>query len=100
MLASSVGPYNAGSNDYLQLNAVGIDYVMLRGVTGFYTIDDFEWNAGTATIDCEYTVLPSSGTLPFSVQHRVTLTNLNVGGPSWYRRVHAVGTAGSTHGSR
>jgi fatty-acyl-CoA synthase len=45
-------------------------------VTGFYTIDDFEWNAGTATIDCEYTVLPSSGTLPFSVQHRVTLTNL------------------------
>lgn len=76
MLASSVGPYNAGSNDYLQVAAPGIDYVMIRGVAGFYTIDDFEWRAGTATVGASYDCTPSSGVVPFTTNMSVVLDNL------------------------
>ncbi len=41
----------------------------------------------TGPIDCDYTVTPLSGTVPFSMTHRITLSNLNSGGPDWFRCV-------------
>ncbi len=79
MLASSVGPRNVGSNDYLQVNARGISYVMIRGVSGYYSIDDFEWNAGTATLGTSFNCTPSSGVVPFSTNMSVVLNNLYAG---------------------
>ncbi len=39
------------------------------------------------TITCDYTVTPAVGTVPFSVNHRVTLSNLLTGGAVYARRV-------------
>jgi len=50
--------------------------------------------------DCDYVVTPGSGTLPFTVTHRVTLANWLSGGPSWTRRKAAridVTLAGGAH---
>jgi subtilisin family serine protease len=76
MLASSVGPANVYSNDYLQVNAHGIDHVIVRGIAGYYVIDDFEWNVGTATLAASYDCTPSSGVVPFSTNMSVVLNNL------------------------
>jgi hypothetical protein len=40
-------------------------------------------------IDCDYTVLPASGTVPFQVVHRLTLTNTLTGGAVYTRRIAA-----------
>jgi len=79
ILATSVGPLNAGSNDYLQVNAHGIDHVWIRGAAGYYTVDDFEWNAGTPTIGAGYSCTPSSGVVPFTTHMAVQLDNLYAG---------------------
>jgi len=76
MLASSVGPVNVGSNDYLQVNSPGIDHVVIRGAAGYYVIDDFEWNAGTPTMGASFTCWPTSGTVPFSTTMSLQLDNL------------------------
>jgi hypothetical protein len=41
----------------------------------------------TGPIDCDYTVTPLSGTVPFSTTHRITFSNLNTGDSAWFRRV-------------
>jgi len=46
-------------------------------------------NSGASTFDCDYTVTPISGTVPFSTVHRVTLSNLLNGGPVFTRRIAA-----------
>ncbi len=44
---------------------------------------------GPIIFDCDYTVLPSAGTVPFPVMHRITLTNTLTGGQVYTRRVAA-----------
>jgi len=46
-------------------------------------------NNVVGTYSCDYTVLPSTGTLAFPVSHRITLTNLLSGTPHWTRRIAA-----------
>ncbi len=43
LLASISGPDNYGQNDFLEINADGIDYVLMHNSGNFYTIDDFEY---------------------------------------------------------
>jgi len=47
------------------------------------------YHNGSGTYSCDYTVLPSTGTLAFGVSHRITLTNLLSGTPHWTRRIAA-----------
>jgi len=46
-------------------------------------------NMPTDVYSCDYTVLPSTGTLAFGVSHRITLTNVLSGTPHWTRRIAA-----------
>lgn len=46
-------------------------------------------SGGAATFDCDYTVTPTSGTVPFATIHRVTLSNTLAGGAVFTRRIAA-----------
>jgi hypothetical protein len=46
-------------------------------------------NVVDGPFDCDYTVLPASGTVPFQVIHRLTLTNTLSGGAVYTRRIAA-----------
>jgi len=62
------------------------------GAVGWYiddvTLDDCQVYEG-ATIDCDYTVTPLSGTVPFQTVHRITLYNNLSGGAVLTRRIAA-----------
>jgi len=44
-------------------------------------------NSTSLPIDCDYTITPPSGTVPFSTVHRITLMNTLSGGPVYTRRI-------------
>jgi len=54
-----------------------------------WLIDNITLYHDTLVQSCDYTVTPTSGTVPFSVVHRITLTNHLSGGPVLTRRIAA-----------
>jgi hypothetical protein len=76
MVASAVGPANIQENDYLQINAHGIDAVRIHTAGGGFTVDDFEWNSGAPTLGVTYDCVPTSGVVPFVTSMSVVLENL------------------------
>jgi hypothetical protein len=78
VVASATGHCNWYWNDYLQLDASSISYVLISGYTGCVTIDDFEWNAyeTSDTLAVDISADPVSGNLPFVTQFDVLLENL------------------------
>ncbi len=69
---------------------LGCDYSV--GGAGWYiddvTLEDCQVFQGS-TMDCDYTVTPASGTLPFQTVHRITLFNNLSGGQVFTRRIAA-----------
>ncbi len=67
---------------------MGCDYSI--GSTGWYiddvTLDDCQVYQGS-TMDCDYTITPLSGTVPFLTVHRITLFNNLAGGAVYTRRI-------------
>ena len=55
---------------------------MVDNITMYRNLDD-------GTIDCDYTITPLVGTVPFQTVHRLTLTNTLTGGAVFTRRVAA-----------
>jgi len=53
----------------------------------YWAVDDVKIYDPNCTIECDYTVTPGAGTVPFTTLHRVTLANITVGDASWSRRV-------------
>jgi hypothetical protein len=67
---------------------IGCDNII--GDVGWYiddvTLEDCQVFQG-ATIDCNYVVSPLSGTLPMTINHNVTMTNMLSGGIVYTRRI-------------
>ncbi len=67
---------------------IGCDYSV--GGVGWYiddvTLEDCQVYQGS-TMDCDYTITPLSGTVPFLTIHRVTLSNNLAGGAVYTRRI-------------
>lgn len=53
----------------------------------YWAVDDVKIFDHDGPIDCAYTVTPLAGTMPFTTTHRITLSNVKVGGAAWSRRV-------------
>jgi hypothetical protein len=53
----------------------------------YWAVDDVRIYDPGGPIDCDYTVTPLVGTVPFSTTHRITLSNVSVGDEAWTRRV-------------
>ncbi len=47
------------------------------------------WHHTPHGIDCDYTITPTTGTVPFPTTHRISLYNLQTGGAVWTRRIAA-----------
>jgi len=88
LLDTAVLLENPGVNNYISLDAPGIEYVEIRHGSQDYTvIDDLEYrpvNVMQNTVDAAFTCNPLSGTLPFAVNMAVELTNPH---PTQTRRI-------------
>ncbi|MBD3234128.1 MAG: hypothetical protein GF315_10445, partial [candidate division Zixibacteria bacterium] len=55
LLDNTSGGDNYGSNDFMEVNADGITYVLIHNSADFYTIDDFEYEGEVPCCDVDMT---------------------------------------------
>jgi hypothetical protein len=53
LLNSTSGPYNSGTNTYLEVNADDIFYVVMHDSGNHFTVDDFDWTSRTLPLSEE-----------------------------------------------
>gem|GEM_PF-3064517 len=53
LLDSTSGPYNSGTNTYLEVNADDIFYVVMHDSGNHFTVDDLDWTSSTSAASAE-----------------------------------------------